>query len=220
MTSLPIFDTIQAIKEIVRSNTPKGHLPYQIDTIRDAVIAKTQVDKIEYVEIDEPENPIRGRYLPFQLNPTGAYSQDPEIIVEVHFLKELNTCWSRYVACKEMCHGFTSNNVAESNMAHIRSNDRLLRLVEMLISKSRDEMAAFPPMLDENLASLAALQILCPVEDRLELIEYMRNTGENLGNLEIAMMFRIPRQFVPSLMDPLLIEFAQQVLLGIEPEGE
>lgn len=214
MTSLPIFKTIQCIKDMVRKHTPKGQLPYQIDTIRKAIIQHTQIDRIEYLEIDEPDNPIRGRYLPFLVQGNGVYDQDPDILVEVHYLKELNTCWSRYVACKEMCHGFTANQVAENNMAQVASNERLLRLVEMLISYSQDTMGPFPPMMDEKFASLAALQILCPVEDRLQLIAFEENMGVELGNLEIATHFRIPREFVPSLMDPLMIGFAQEVLLG------
>lgn len=214
MDTLPIFKTIQRIKNTVRENTAQGHIPYQIDTIRDAIIQHTQIDRVEYVEIDEPDNPIRGRYLPYLVQSKGVYDHDPDIMVEVHYLKELNTCWSRYVACKEMCHGFTANKVAENNMAQVASNERLIRLVEMLISQSQDTMGPFPPMMDEEFASMAALQILCPVEDRLKLNEYKENMGVELGNLEIAKLFRIPRQFVPSLMDPLMIGLAQEVLLG------
>lgn len=214
----PIFETIQNIKQTVRVNTPDGKIPYQIDTIRDAIIQHTQVDQVQYVEIDDKDNPILGRYEPYRTVPSGVYDHDPQILVEVHFLKSLNTCESRYVACKEMCHAFTANGVAEHNMAHIQSDDRLLRLVDMLIAKSRDERAAFPPMLDENFASFAALQILCPVEDRIKLHDYRKPDGSKLGNLEIATIFRIPRRFVPSLRDPLLIDFAKQAFFDLRPE--
>lgn len=213
----PIFNTIQRIKQTVREGTPVGQLPYQIDTIRDAIIEHTQVDRVQYVEINDEDNPIWGRYLPYRVQPGGVYDHDPEIHVEVHFLKSLNICESRYVTCKEMCHAFTANGVAESNMAQISTNDQLLKLVELLIS-DRSEQAPFPPMLDENFAKFAALQILCPVEDRIRLQNYRKPDGEPLGNMEIATMFRIPRIFVPLLMNDLMIDFAAQAFDIHDPQ--
>lgn len=213
MAMLPLFKTLQDIKDTIVDTSEVGKVPYLINTIRDAIIHHTMVDRIEYLEIDDQDNPIWGRFEPYYAIPTGAYTE-PELLVEVHFIKELNDCKSRYVACKEMCHAFTSGDIIKRNMAQVRSEEELLQLVDLLIKTGNDQqmMAAFPPMLDENFASLAALQILCPVEDRIKLNEYMEKNSVKLGNLDIAHIFKIPVVFVPRLMDPLNIAFAEQAL--------
>ncbi|KAA0577669.1 hypothetical protein [Azospirillum sp. Sh1] len=199
-----MFSKIRSIRQLVRKSHVANTLPYHIQPIRDSITQICNIDKISFIKFEEPDNPIIGRYLRYE-GAMGVYSAGT--CVDVQYSSQLNYCWSRFVVCKEMCHALLDdmNN-------RVSSPNELLKLVDHLLlpETSREVFAAFPAFASERLAALAALELLCPIEDRM-IVSKKRQAG-TVSDAKIAEDFRIPRVIIKTAFDPKYIDFVAKLI--------
>jgi hypothetical protein len=203
-----LLATILRIRDHINGNHPSGHLPYQLEDIRKAVLAVTNVDEIEFVRYDEPNNPIKGRYLRYDL-PEGLYGQ-VKTRVEVHYAADLNYCWRRFVICKELCH-----SLEEDGQTKVVTPAQMEKLIETLLlpAASLEALAAFPPFRAEKIAEFSALEILCPVEQRRLIVD--KRIALGLSDLQIASRFRVPVVYAKRMFEPGLVTAVEQLFESV-----
>ena len=209
-----MFEEIKRIKEFVRNRTQPGHLPYQLQDVRDAVTSITNVDRIEIYEIPvDRESHFQGRYMRYERRPS-PYAE-LETVVEVEYASRLNYCWSRYVICKEMCQALLFDPVFAAD-----SEDKMNQLCEelRLPPEQQGDLAFSGRLASEKMAQFGAWEILCPLEDRKEIIE-RRSQGQEISDLTIAQAFRVPRYIVYPLFEESYVAVATRIFESTEGNG-
>lgn len=178
--------TLLEIQRIVVEGTPDGHLPYQIDDIRDAIAKVTKLDEIIFKEFEVEGSPIIGKYERWE-RPDSVYGE-ATTVVDVQYSKQLNRCWSRWVACKEMCHSFIDGS--DYRVDNAADLDRLVNYL-LLEEQAQEPLGTFAPFDSERLALMGALELLAPLKDRKKVVQ-RRAAGDRISDMQIATSFRIP----------------------------
>ena len=182
-----MFDKIQSITKLVKDETEPGHLPYALEHIKGAIERCTNVDYISICRVPVPDNnPVIGRYQRFDKSPS-VYAT-PQTVVEIECAKHLNYCWSRFVICKEICQA-----IIDEEDTRTSTPSQLIRLCQSLLldKESSKNLSFSAPFLSERLAEFAAMEILCPIEDRRKIVD-KRLTGAEISDMQLAEAFRVP----------------------------
>lgn len=108
---------------------------------------------------------------------------------EVFYSASLNTCWSRWVVCKELAH-----LLIDTEEKHFTKSPELL--VQELINKL-PAIQFDHEMNSEHLAGVAAIEMLLPWKYRPEMQKMM---ADGKSDYEIARAFRAPEKFVNLLL--------------------
>ena len=202
---------IQRIKAFIRERATPGHPPYRLANIRDAVINLTVVDRIviRRVPVDD-QNQFQGRYMRFNRHPS-PYSQ-LETVVEIECASRLNYCWSRFVICKEMCQAlFCDPDVVADSEAKMSQLCEELRLPP----EQQADLAFSPRLASEKVAEFAAWEIMCPLDDRREILN-RRSRGQEIDDLAIAEAFRIPVAMIPRIFDETYVSVVSNIFDSVE----
>ena len=199
-----MFSKIKSLRTIVSRKHKKHTLPYQINDIRDAICEISNIDHIIFAEFDAGDNPVIGRYDRYE-GQIGPYSNGTRI--DIYYSKTLNRCWGRYVVCKEMCHA-----LLDESTTRVDGIERLRTLVDHLLLPdiSKDALSACPPFASEKLAEIAAIELLCPVEDRKSIAA--RRAAESISDMRIATEFRIPVDWVKRVFDQKYIDLMDYLI--------
>lgn len=107
----------------------------------------------------------------------------------IYFSASLNSCWSRFVVCKELAH-----LLIDSEVKHFTKDPMLL--VQELISKLPSTKFDHD-MNSEHLAMMAAIEMLLPWGLRGEMDQM---AAAKKSDYEIALKFRAPEAFVNLLL--------------------
>ncbi len=194
-----MFKRIREIRDLVLLRERTGELPHQIESIRDAI---TQITSLDVININTfaDEIPLLGRYTSYEAQ-TTPYSGN-KTHADIHVLESLNYCWQRFVVCKEMCHAFLDYDNVKVN-----TTVRLERLVDQLLlpEEARKSVSVIPEYSSENWAMIAAIELLCPIDERRIVIQKRRT--QTISIHAIAMDFRIPTAFVEQTFDERYINF-------------
>jgi len=190
---------------IVKNHKPVDSLPYTLEEIKAGIEIVSNVDIVEISEFNLPDNPIKGRYERYEIRCALYEPQKTKVCVQV--AQSLNTCWKRFVVCKELCH-----SLAPNGDYHITSADQLEDLIESLISPRYllDKLSFSPALRSENIAIFAALELLCPIHERKKVLRF-RESNE-ISDMQVAQHFRIPASFVAAAFDRHYILFAEKEL--------
>ena len=175
--------------EALALKSQPGHVPVEVSAIRtwivDAGIATEIV--VHAVAINPDFSPGHVIVRDFR---EGRH-EEADLRADVRIHRGLNTCWARFVACKEMMHLFDGPDEAVSD------RDRFFTLM--------DEIDAPPPPTDQSpmlsseyFAEWMALLLLCPKPLR-DQYRQMR-VAEEISQYDVAWRFRIPQLVVRSLM--------------------
>ncbi len=146
------------------------------------------VDRIHLYETDYASKFVLGM-IQRRTEMTGMYSGDQDV-AHIYFQKRLNTCWRRFVVCKEMYHCM----IDRTEDSRVASLGFLHRLMEALSEDTSAVLGVFKPLKSEEAAEILALETLAPVEYRLQLVDDYRS-GAISAN-EVAEIFKIPEDFV------------------------
>jgi hypothetical protein len=200
-----LFRNIHKICQIVQRKQPTGSLPYKIDDIRDAITQITNVDQIRFIEYHDKDNPVVGRYKRYEVQ-LGVY-EDFSTRVDIQYSSELNYCKKRYVMCKEMCHTFIDDVTTR-----VSTPDQITKLIDHLILPeiSREVISAFGPFTTENLAKIAAVELLCPIDDRKRVLKLRKE--KDISDSKIAIEFRVPTEIIKVAFDPKYVQFMDSML--------
>lgn len=171
---------------------------------RDVVPAIKQLtgqDKIYFVEAELDTEVSFGHFKRFRER-SIPYAE-PVWITEVRYARSLNTCWRRFVCCKELMHAFDTKEELADTPDKFR---RLLNELElrpptpspMLYSESRAVWRA--------MAALAPARLIAPLEERYA-------AGE-ITDYEIALELRVPEFYVAHIMDEAFPEVVKALRNG------
>lgn len=162
-------------------------LPIQIDPLAQIVKDDTGLGiECRKLNLDQPGQ-IRGRLLRYK------------DIAYIEYNSELNTCWTRFVVCKELCH-----LILDSEEEYTKS---LPSLVEQLIGQSTGEPKE--DLASERMAEIAALELLFPHDFRRSFIEHFENG--RLSLLKIATILRIPQKYAEVCLHRRYVEYMADI---------
>lgn len=165
-----------------------GQRTYTLETIANAVSAYSPIDKIFYVGYDVPStNPIWGQFRKYGKRPT-AYSNE-ETIVEIKYANHLSDEWRRFVVCKELCHAIDddegAHSISDKSIERLVANFSLISLRRTIRHDGNNR--AFNA---EMAAEIGAIELLCPLSERPQLI------ASNGGDIEkLCNDFQIPLDY-------------------------
>ncbi len=147
---------------------------------------------------------IKGRLDRYQLD--GAKTAD--IILS----EKLNTCWTRFVGCKEMCHLIidTKDGTIDSQYQVAAAEDAKKVIEEMIAVNNVAQVALSLPHLSEILARHCAVELLFPVTVRQAAVEGLeREEGVARQQIitQLAHKYKLPRHHVDQSLKPYYMEF-------------
>ncbi len=180
----------------------------EIAPVKAAILSVAQwVEEIEIKTVPTYEGPILGEYKLYTRHKV-PYDADGKHYAVVKVAGHLNTCWTRLVVVKEMCHCILD----QPDTSRVSNAKDLMTLSRALVLKSELQAAALGtsvPFFNERFAINAALEILCPVAARRSFIDDYARGG--IGALTLAEKFKIPQLYVPQHFDPGYTEMMSEL---------
>lgn len=166
-------------------------LPISRNKLRPKVLELTGIPLIREMHTTLDTTICRGFYLSAKNTEHPIVKQfGSHVIVLARELKE-NWCWERFVYVKELMHAFDDPKEATD------SGEKFDRLLSELQTGSLERS---PQILSEIKCFWMALAVLCPEEKRKEFIN-LHKVG-HIDDYGIALKLRVPKQYVPSLLEP------------------
>jgi hypothetical protein len=187
-----LLRVVAGVRDQVVKRAAGGKITLEI--IEAVFTGLTIVDHIVYVAYDTPvDNPIWGEFCRWSKRP-GVYTP-METIVEVRYAAHLRTDWRRLVVCKELCHSLES-----SEGCHDASSTAMDNLVDSfsLQSHAKNGNTGFPPFEAEILAQVGAIELLCPIEMRKQLL----SGPAPIDAITLSQNFEIPIEIAQKIVDP------------------
>lgn len=193
-----------------RANLPaeqgeRKHL-VPVKAIEAAILDREYAVEVEIWPVDIDEDVSLGHVLITDTK-QERYEDDGGLKAEIRFSRKLNTCWGRFVCCKEMMHLFDGPNEVTD------TKEKFIRLLKEIEARPIDRSAA---LTSEFRAEWMALLVLCPKPERDKYKALYE--GNAIGRYDVAWHFRVPQEFVPALMSEYY-ETAHQTLIAdlLEP---
>lgn len=172
------------------ANNLRNH-PIILEGVVDAkAMELTAQDELYYVPVDLDPHISLGHIKQYRIQ-TGIYNGDPTWVTEIRYFQGLNTCWKRYVCCKELMHVF------DSQAERTDTAEKFQQLVnEIETPLPRDEAS---PMYDTESRTLwMAIAVLCPSDLREQFKP--KWDGKQLSDYEVALELRIPEVLIKTIM--------------------
>lgn len=178
----------EALEIYYQSIHDKTERPIRLQDFQDIVIQKTELTlKIRLVKWARKF--IYGRLM--------RYSSHAVIDINA----ELNQCWTRFVAVKELCHLLIDDEKSFVVCAVDLVNDLLL--------KNTAFKGVFGPIRSEQIAEICACEILMPYTDRKGLSEQL--ASGNRTAFEIAFQYKMPEVYVSQLLQPSVMQWRDSI---------
>jgi len=200
------FLALKRIRQLIDANHTENTLPYGIEEMRAAIVGHTALDYIEFIEFQDPDNPILGRYEKYSvIQPYTA----PKTYVEISYASDANVCWQRLTICKEMCHALLNDEAMCVSGAAAAET-----LINALLSEAdtRELLSSVEPFRSEKLAELLALELLCPVEERRRIHDARAAGTLTASDRQLAIEYRIPVVYVPIIFSESYISQIERLL--------
>ncbi len=164
-------------------------------------------EDLEFICSDLDERYLRGFIKFFTYS---APYVDPTYAANIYYSETLNTCWKRFVHCKEMFHLLDEPEQRASTRIQITD---LVQAITSVTQMGDPE----PQEKSERNAMVAAIELLFPWEHRKALSgAYASGT---YSALDLAEMFKVPERFVATAMSErystIITDWRQH--LAIEP---
>lgn len=201
-----MFKAVASVRDEVLKRCNGGEIT--LEAITKVFAGLTIVDVIVFVPFDTPpDNPIWGQFTRWSRSPSVYASS--ETVVEIRYAKHLSEEWRRMIVCKELCHSLEASAGAHDvSQAGI---DTLVNSFSALSASEFDGEKLGVGMALEILAEMAAIELLCPLEQRKRIIGEA-GQPDALGVKRLAKEFKIPLEFATLAFDPKQIMVAQWLL--------
>lgn len=111
---------------------------------------------------------------------------------DVLFVDGLNTCWRRYVVCKELFHIII-------DLPEYRNMDIEQHVQELTVAFPDDDSSPEKAAVAEFIAEIAAMEFLFPYQRRQQELERAKGVPDYLA---IARKYRVPVLFVDRYLSP------------------
>ncbi|MBP7477421.1 MAG: hypothetical protein KA797_02770 [Chitinophagales bacterium] len=156
----------------------------------------------DYLRIVKNDNDIQIVFKPIKVSNEyllgSAYNVGS--VVEVYYSIDLNTCWQRFVQCKELVQLYIDNDESKSKTISYTPSDIINQLSEVINSQSilfsGDNEKTFDPGFDnEALAFIVAVLVMLPPSDK-NLIRFLGHLIDdktrNITHYDLALMYKTP----------------------------
>lgn len=144
-------------------------VPVDLEEISNIISEKTGLE-IRYVLRGWDSRRIKGRLLRYRDK------------ADIETANSLNPCWERFVRCKELCHLLLD----EEDYYMSSPTELVNELLEVVVPGYEPSKA----VMSENLAELAAVELLFPMAMRGNFVDAITNEGWT--NTRVAKVFRVP----------------------------
>ena len=203
-----MLKAVASVRDEVLKRCKGPHFELEIITV--VFTTLTPIDKLVFVRYNTPDiNPIWGEFTRWNQQP-GVYAPF-ETIVEIRYAEHLlkKEDWLRFIICKELCHSLEAPDGAHD--ISTRAIEKLVDTFSLLSAKTKLGEVS-PAFRLEMLAEVGALELLCPLSVRKEIIA--KNGPPTEAALQgIAQEYHLPLGYVVAAFDPDLIT-AVEGLLG------
>ena len=167
-----IQDVVLLVKDI-HDNIPSLSVPVSVQAIKSQLTTRYGFQFELFHKASWHPGNFAGRLY--------RYQRDGRWIAQIVISEDLNFCWSRYVACKELAHLLIDRpdrDFADSPITIIRS------LVDDIISIDEE-------ISSEKCAMIAAIELLIPwrMHD-----QFLKMSTGGLNNYEIAVLLKVPEK--------------------------
>jgi hypothetical protein len=159
-----MFKPLAAIqKEILKTHQLGTQVT--LETIETLVCDMTQIDTVVYIGYEAPpDNPIWGGFQRWSKRPS-VYA-GLETLVEIRYAQHLSPERRRLVVAKELCHALDA-----SVGAHVNTEAAAENLVNSFsLFSNTAETANLSSVRSEVLAEVGAIELLCPVPWRKQMV--------------------------------------------------
>lgn len=168
-----------------------GRAHVSVEDVRNAILEREYAESIEVFAVDLDQNVSLGHVI-IRDTKEERYEDEGGWAASIRIDHEQNTCWARFVCCKEMMHIFDGPDEVVDTKA------KFIKLLQEIEAKPPERSKALG---SEYKAEWMALLILCPKPER-DRYKDLFEQGQ-VSAYEVALHFRIPERFVM----PLLGEF-------------
>lgn len=189
----------------------RGARPFlvSVSEIRQAILDRGYAVAVDVYPVELDDKVSLGHVI-IRDTKEDRYDEEGGLHASVRFDRELNTCWARFVCCKEMMHLFDD---ADERTDSREKFEKLLREIE---ASPLDGSAALE---SEYKAEWMALLILCPKPER-DRYKAMFDANE-IGPYDLALHFRIPARFVGRLLGEFYDNAYERLIVAAqEPQAE
>jgi hypothetical protein len=172
-----------------RSEAGKSLAIVPVSSLKDELIRRIGwLADINFHPVETKDGDPLGHYECY--SDTDSRWDDPDawVVLITYDATKLNICKQRFVWCKELMHIFDTED------GSVKTADEYRGLLTEIELKPIDPSEAY---LSENMAKWMALLILCPKQQRDEMMG--RAAAEGLTDYDVALHFRIPEVIVSSL---------------------
>ncbi len=147
-------------------------------------------DELYYVPVELDAELSLGHIKQYRI-PAVVYDGDPNWVTEIRFHKELNTCWRRFVCCKELMHCF------DAQVERVNNSEKFQQLLSEIETPLPNDQSS--PMYKTEVRTLwMAVAVLCPEKLRNHFKE--KCDVDEMSTYEIALALRIPEAVVRPIM--------------------
>lgn len=170
------------------------------NVIKAKILELTGLDRLPMARTTLDTTQCRGLYLsPRNTNHPLVQQLGGHVIVTA---RDMNYCWDRFVSVKEMMHALDGDASATD------TGEKFDKCLSDLAIPSSPEWS--PQMIAELECFWRALGCLCPEDMRLKFASDLDN--QLTDHLTIALILRIPQQYVPQLFKPGYTQRIQALL--------
>lgn len=176
-----------------------------LSLIKRETLRLTGEDDIQFVESDFDTDKCLGYMRKLGTLP-APYASHTDWRCLIFYAKDLNTCWRRFVCCKELMHLF--DGTAERTNTKERFEEQLAELATLPLAED-----ASARIKAEHRAVWMALGVFAPLS--LRNLFLSRWQSKDMTDYDVALKFRIPEAYVPALMSARF-EMAIKILTADE----
>ncbi len=168
--------------------------PYELDPIRRSVMTFAGIDEISFTDYMPLKQGIDGKFEVYH-DLAPPYAMSTKSYARVFYSNQLNCCWRRFVICKEMCQ-LLWHDVPQMRVS---SSVQAMALVASL-ALHPNQRRLLPQGWSEDASIRAAMDILFPMEDRVQIMEDCAAKGIKPSTFQIAQTYRVPEIYVKVLL--------------------
>jgi hypothetical protein len=202
LSFLKLYQFAEQKAQTVLLEGDPARVPVELKDVQAEIIDIGMVAEIEIEAVELDQSISKGHIVIEDLR--ASMHDDEYLVAKIRIDRELNRCWARYVACKELMHVFDSAAQAVPGPDHYRA---------LMAEVDSPRMAGdVSQMYDSEFGAMwMALLVLCPLEARNEF--KARLDGGEVTPFDVALRFRIPEAIIVGLMGDYY-ERAYHIFIG------
>ena len=182
------------LPELIEYASQTAAFPVKIESVKNWFINNGYQEKINILEVDMPSD-VCAAIFERRNDVAMPYSEVPRV-TNILLSNELNECWRRLIACKELIH------LMDANGNRANSREQIKTLINEIITFANNNFRPIGSMSPACTADLMAMEralyLLAPAS-AIDQIKPHYESG-TIDNMDIALFFKIPVVTVDHIM--------------------